>query len=182
MLMKNNVGAIFLLSTALLAYSCASKPAPVTPLAWSFGKDAIRLQLKSDPRLNLYDGVPHTLLLCMYQMTDPNAFNQLKEEKEGLPKLLECTRFDSSVASAKKQILQPGKEVTLSLDRAEGAKYVGIVGGYYLLQKEQAVRLFPIPIVEEEIDQLRRMKAIKPGFLDLQLYFGPQEIQQIKGK
>ena len=107
--MKKIVVLLLLLGVALFLCSCAKKTAPVTtvyrppepvappppppvvvmPTTWSFGKDAIRLYLKSDPRLNIYDGVPHTLLLCIYQMADPNAFNQLREEKDGLPKLLE---------------------------------------------------------------------------------------------
>jgi predicted component of type VI protein secretion system len=153
----------------------------VTPLVWSFGKDAIRLQLISDPGLNLYDGTPHTLLLCIYQMSDPNAFNQLTDEKDGLTKLLECTRFDSGVTSAKRQIMQPAERMSLFLDRAEGAKFVGIVGGYYLLQKEQSVRLFQVP-VEETVDWKERTKTVRPGLLNIYLYLGPQKIQEIKGK
>jgi predicted component of type VI protein secretion system len=200
--MKKIVVLILLLGAGLFLCSCAKKPVPVPtgykppepvsppppqpvvvmPTTWSFGKDAIRLYLKSDPRLNIYDGVPHTLLLCIYQMTDPNAFNQLREEKDGLPKLLECTRFDPSVASSRRQIMQPAKEVPLSLDRAEGAKYVGIVGGYYQLEKENSVRLFQVPVVEEFLDDKKQTKTMKPDVLNIRLYLGPQLIQEIKGK
>ena len=200
--MKKIVVLLLLLGVALFLCSCAKKTAPVTtvyrppepvappppppvvvmPTTWSFGKDAIRLYLKSDPRLNIYDGVPHTLLLCIYQMADPNAFNQLREEKDGLPRLLECTRFDPSVASSRRQIMQPAKEISLSLDRAEGAKYVGIVGGYYQLEKENSVRLFQVPVVEEFLDEKRQTKTMKPDILDIRLYLGPQLIQEIKGK
>jgi len=201
--MKKIAVILFLLGAVLFLYSCAPKPVPlppvfkpypeivtppppppviVMPTVWSFGKDAIRLQLKSDPWLNLYDGVPHTLLLCIYQMSDPNAFNQLREEKDGLPKLLECTRFDSSVASSRRHIMQPAKELTLSLDRAEGAKYVGIVGGYYQLEKENSVRLFQIPVKEKFLDEKKQTKTMKPDLLNIRLYLGPQLIQEIKGK
>ena len=200
--MKRIVLLILILGMVLFLCSCAKKTAPVTtvykppepvappppppvvvmPTTWSFGKDAIHLYLRSDPRLNIYDGVPHTLLLCIYQMANPNAFNQLREEKDGLPKLLECTRFDPSVASSRRQIMQPAKEIFLSLDRAEGAKYVGIVGGYYQLEKENSVRLFPIPVREEFLDEKRQTKTMKPDILNIQLYLGPQLIQEIKGK
>jgi type VI secretion system VasD/TssJ family lipoprotein len=200
--MKKILVILLLLGVALCLCSCAKKTAPVTtvykppepvappppppvvvmPTTWSFGKDAIQLHMKSDPRLNLYDGVPHTLLLCIYQMADPNAFNQLREEKDGLPKLLECTRFDSSVASSRRHIMQPAKELTLSYDRAEGAKYVGIVGGYYQLEKENSVRLFQIPVTEEFLDEKKQTKTMKPDLLNIRLYLGPQLIQEIKGK
>jgi len=198
--MKKLLIALIFLSMVFSIFACLSKrkippppaeppkreavpppPYVVTPLVWSYGKDAIRLELRSDPRLNLYDGIPHTLLLCVYQMSDPNAFNQLKDEKDGLPKLLECARFDSSVTSAKRHIMQPAEDKTLSLDRAEGAKYVGIVGGYYLLQKELSVRLFQVP-VEETINETERTKTTKPGLLHIKLYLGPQMIHEIKGK
>jgi predicted component of type VI protein secretion system len=141
---------------------------------WRYEKDAIRLHLKSDPQLNLYQRSPHTLVLCAYHLKDPNAFNQLLEEKEGLWKLLECGRFDPTVTNSKRVVIQPGQEMTEALDRPEGAKFFGLVAGYYLLQKERVVRLFPIPVVSE-----RRGNTLyqKPGVLNVNLYMGPQEIQ-----
>jgi len=169
----------------------AGKPAPVAPAPivekpeppkartqeaqWGYEKDAIRLRVKSDPQLNLYQRSPHTLVLCVYQLKDPNAFNQQLEEKEGLWKLLECGRFDPSVTHSKRVVIQPGQEVTELLDRPEGARYVGLVAGYYALQKERVVRLFPIPVVSEKKGN---MIFLKPGMLNIDLYMGPQEIQE----
>ncbi len=161
-----------LLSIFLFISSCG--PKVIIPPDWKYGKDEIRLRLKSDPQLNLYQGNPHTLVVCMYHLRDPNAFNQLVDEKEGLPKLLECSRFDPSVTNAKRFILHPGKELTESLDRPEGAKYVGLVAGYYNLKKEGVIRFFQIPIVEEK----KRGSIIqKPGVLSIDLYLGPHQIQ-----
>ena len=174
----------------------AGKPAPVppTPLPpkppeppvqpmrteeaeWRYEKEAIRLHLKSDPQLNLYQRSPHTLVLCVYHLRDPNAFNQLLEEKEGLWKLLECGRFDPSVTFSKRVVIQPGQELTELLDRPEGGKYVGLAAGYYLLQKERVVRLFPIPVISEKKGSTI---FLKPGRLNIDLYMGPQEIQDLK--
>jgi hypothetical protein len=146
-------------------------------VGWHYAKEAIRLHLKSDPQLNLYQRSPHTLMLCVYHLRDPNAFNQLVEEKEGLWKLLECGRFDPSVTFSKRVVVQPGQELTELLDRPEGAKYVGLVGGYYLLQKERAVRLFPIPVVSEKRGSTT---FLKPGLLNIDLYLGPQEFQDFR--
>lgn len=149
---------------------------------WKYEKEAIHLQLKSDSHLNLYQGSPSALLVCVYQLGDPNAFNQLKEEKEGLAKLLECSRFDPSVASSKRLTIQPGQDFKLSLDRAEGARYVGVVCGYYELQKERVVRLLPVPVLEETKGWLSKTRTVKPGLLTIGLYLGPQEIKDLKGK
>jgi predicted component of type VI protein secretion system len=158
-------------------------PPPEPPIVrtqeaeWRYEKDAVRLHLKSDPQLNLYQRSPHTLVLCVYHLRDPNAFNQQLEEKEGLWKLLECGRFDPSVTFSKRVVIQPGQELTELLDRPEGAKYIGLVAGYYLLQKERVVRLFPIPVASE-----RRGSTVflKPGMLNIDLFLGPQEIPDLR--
>jgi type VI secretion system VasD/TssJ family lipoprotein len=177
--MKKYIETFILLFSVMFICSCSSKPAIVLPPEWGYAKDAIRLHLKSDPQLNLYQGSPHTLLVCMYHLRDPNAFNQLVDEKDGLSKLLECSRFDPSVTNAKRLVIQPDKETTESLDRPEGAKYVGIVAGYYYLQKDRAVRFFPIPVVEE-----KKGNTIlsKPEVLNIDLYLGPQQLQEVRGK
>jgi len=169
--MKRNIMVLLILSLIFLVCSCG--PKVVIPPDWKYGKDEIRIHLKSDPQLNLYQGSPHTVVVCMYHLRDPNAFYQLVDEKDGLPKLLECGRFDPSVTNAKRFIINPSKELTESLDRPEGAKYVGIVAGYYTLKKEGTVRFLQIPVIEE-----KKSGSIvqKPGVLNIDLYLGPQQI------
>jgi predicted component of type VI protein secretion system len=95
----------------------------------------------------------------------------LADEKDGLSKLLECSRFDPSVTYSKRLIVQPNQEVKESLDRTEGAKYVGIIAGYYSLRKDNTVRTFQIPV----------SLFNNPKKLKIDLYLGPQEIREIKG-
>ncbi len=174
--MKREATILLFIFLILFFCSCAKV---VIPPDWKYGKGEILIHLKSDPQLNLYQGIPHTLVVCMYHLRDPNAFNQLVDEKEGLPKLLECTRFDPSVTFSKRLILEPGQVLTESLDRAEGAKYVGIVTGYYNLQKESTVRFYSVPVIEEKSETTILMK---PGILNIDLYLGPQQIQDLGGK
>jgi hypothetical protein len=115
----------------------------------------------------------------LYQLSDPNAFNQLSENEMGIGRLLACDRLDAGpqiqgVAIAKKLIVQPGEDQTFDLDRAEGAKYVGIVAGYYQMKKRQVVRLYAIPITEE---QQQGMLVIKQKPLKINLFLGPQGLQ-----
>ncbi len=177
--MKRFFGLILILVSAFAAFSCASKPAIVLPPEWVYAKNAIRVNLKGDPQLNLYQGTAHTLLVCVYSLRDPNAFTQLADEKDGIPKLLECGRFDASVTHAKRYVVQPGRDVVESVDRPEGAKYVGVVAGYYDLRKDRALRFFPIPVIQEKKGNTI---ASKPGVLDLNLTLGPQQIQDAGGK
>jgi len=168
--------------------SSAASPAPAgSPAAISytgaypFERGAVRIRLKADPRLNLFDATPHTLFLCVYHLRDPNGFNQVLDEADGISKLLECSRFDPAVTNTKKIFLQPGGEFTEAQDRPEGAKYVGLVAGYSTLRKEDCVRLYPVPIVEERIGWSIRKTAM-PGKLSIDLYLGPESIQEVRGQ
>jgi len=160
---------------ALLLWSCASKQLPPPGLEYQEG--AIKIRVKADPQLNLSNGKPHTLLVCIYQLKDPNALNQLASDQEGLYRLLECNLFDASVAGAKKLIIQPGQDTTFNLDRAEGARYVAVAAGYYLIQRERMVRLYEIPVVVEKKGIIKRSKRKKLGTLEIDLKLGSQQIQ-----
>ena len=147
---------------------------------YPYEEGAIRVHLKADPRLNLFEATPHTLFLCLYHLRDPNGFNQLLNETDGVGKLLDCSRFDPSVTNTRRIVVQPGGEVTETLDRPEGAKYVGLVAGYSNLRKEDSVRLYPVPIVEERIGWSIRKTAM-PGKLDIDLFLGPDSIRDVRG-
>lgn len=166
---------IFCIVTVALS-ACASQPLP--PPEWSYEKDAVRIHLKADPKLNFDDGLAHTLVVCIYQLKDPNAFNQLSEDTEGIYKLLECGLFDAGVATAKRLIVHPRQDVNIKLDRAEGAKYVAVVAGYYVLQKDRMIRLFDIPVVTETKGFIKRTKTSRPGMTDIQMELGPSQISK----
>jgi len=118
--------------------SDAAKSAP-----WR--EKSIDLGIKGDPRLNLYQNSSHALYICTCQLKDPNAFNQLIDEKGGVEKLLsECNRFDGSVAYTKRYVVQPDQLINDKQDHAEGARFMGIVAGYYSMKKENVTRLFTI--------------------------------------
>jgi type VI secretion system VasD/TssJ family lipoprotein len=138
---------------------------------WKYEKDAVRLHLQSDPNLNLFAGSPHTLILCVYHLRDPNAFHQTVDERDGLVKLLECSRFDPSVTYAKRFVVQPRQQLTETLDRAEGARYVAVVAGYSELRKDRVTRFYEIPVTAI---------SKRPDRLDIELYLGAQEIQALR--
>jgi type VI secretion system VasD/TssJ family lipoprotein len=165
--MKKNVEILFICSLLFLVFSCASTP------EYLYKEKAIALHLKSGPDLNLYDKKAHTLVLCVYQLRDPNAFNQLLDDEGGMSKLLACDRFDPGVTNSKRLVIQPDQDMTETLNRAEGTKYVGIVAGYYKSKRENMVRLKKVPIGII----LRSPKKMKLG-----LYLGSQSIQEFRGK
>jgi len=175
--MRNITGGFWL---ALLVLGGCSSPSalkdtlPRTPPDWTYRKQAIDLHLKADPQLNLFHQTPHTLLLCIYHLRDPNPFNQLRDEQDGLQRLLDCGRFDPSVVYSRRVVIQPGQELRESLDRPEGARQIAIAAGYFAMRKEAVTRSFPVPLAEE-----RRGEAVAqiPQQLKIELYLGPRELE-----
>ena len=163
------------LAVVFLVWSCAAKQ--LAPPESVYEKDAIKIHVKADRQLNLSEGRPHTLVVCVYQLKDPNGLNQLAGDEDGLYKLLECGLFDSTVAGAKRLIVQPGQDITFKLDRAQGARYVAVAAGYYRIEKERIVRVFEIPVVIEKKGFIKRSKLKKLGTLEIDLMLGPQQIK-----
>jgi len=158
----------------LLFCACASKPLPLPD--WNFEKAAITINLKADNRLNLNEEIPHTLLLCIYQLKDRNTFNRIAENQEGIYKLLECNLFDGSVTSVKRLIANPGQVMDFTLDRAEGTRYVAIVAGYYLLAKERMIRFYEVPVEIRKKGLIMKKKFQMPTLMDININLGPKQI------
>jgi type VI secretion system VasD/TssJ family lipoprotein len=167
------VFCLSLLLAGCLAGSAAT--APVTfPADWGYEKGAIQFHVKADRRLNLFNKTPHTLMLCMYHLRDPNSFNEFEQTRDGLQKLLECNRFDPSVVYARRMVIQPGQELSETMDRPDGARFVNIAAGYYSMQKDRVTRSYPV-----NVSVVRRGDALVQTTQKLlvDLYLGPNEIQ-----
>ncbi len=67
-----------------LLFGCSSVPKNVLqePPA---EPEAIVLNIKADSMLNQYNGEPHTLVLCVYQLSVPDVFKEMVKNDEGLP-------------------------------------------------------------------------------------------------
>jgi type VI secretion system VasD/TssJ family lipoprotein len=170
--------ALWIAGFLLTIAACASQPLP--PPDWKFEREAVRIHVFADDQLNLYEGTPHTLLLCVYQLKDPNEFNHLAGFREGLYQLLECDHYDATVATAARLIVHPGQDRHFTFDRAQDAKYIAVVAGYYSIQKEAIVRLIDIPVIIEKSGFLWRKKVQKPDSVYTELTLGPKQILMFK--
>jgi type VI secretion system VasD/TssJ family lipoprotein len=138
--MKRCGSVLALVSLLLLLCSCMG--APSTRHA---GEKAITLTLEAEKRLNVRSGEPHPVAVCVYQLRDPESFKGLTGSEDGLYRLLECAAYDSSVADARRIVVNPGAVREVSMDRAAGARFVGIVAGYYTVDRFRVVRFYSLP-------------------------------------
>ena len=171
---------VFSLFTAC-GTKAATDTAAVAPgkSVWSFAPEGIQIQYTADKMLNVFENEPHTLILAVYQLNNINAFNNLTKDIEGLKKLLQVQSFDSSVVGMNKLVVQPGEEKTVVLNRAEDAKWVGIIAGYYSLDPGQVNRLFNIPLITEKkgIYGFRTTES-RVGQMTIKLLLGPSALHE----
>lgn len=105
----------------------ASKPTKVDFVA---SPGALTVKYRASEELNCVDGQAHALLLVVYHLSDTAALEQLSGHEDGMRKLLEGERFDSSVKRVRKHYVQPGAKGELLFDRPEGGRFIAIVAGY----------------------------------------------------
>jgi len=142
----------------------------VTPPPVQYKKGGLTLNITADPQLNRYKSSPHTLLMCFYQLRDPNAFNQLADDPNSLGKLMECSKFDASVTYTKRFIIQPGQTFSEQRDLAEGTRFFGLAAGYYSQGTEKTTHL--APLATSMID----------SSINMNIELGPNEITRVTVK
>jgi type VI secretion system VasD/TssJ family lipoprotein len=145
-------------------------------LEWSYGKEAIRLDLQADPKLNIFDGESHTLVIGLVQLEEPNAFTALLADSAAVGRLLESGRGLPGMLVMDRYVVEPGRTRTLIFDRAQRTQYVGIVAGYYELDPLRNTRLFKMPIDIKSSGYVTTTRTATPAPLRLRLVLGAQRI------
>jgi len=133
-----------ILTLCFLITACGGKKPKPEP-KWEYKPQSIKISINADIMLNEFQGTSHALQLVFYQFDNINKFVELAEYRDGLKKLLKAQNFDSSVQAIKKIFIDPGEKNVLILDRAEKAKYIGIVAGYFDLVPGRSTYFSEIP-------------------------------------
>jgi type VI secretion system VasD/TssJ family lipoprotein len=167
---------IFFFTLLFLLPACAKDdPKP----EWKYGKDAINISFHAalDINTDAVHNTPHSLLIVIYQLKDINEFNRLAGYTDGLKKLLEAKVFDPSVMAMKKIFIEPGGARGLTLDRAEDARFVGIVAGYSHLIPERCRTVQNIEVETERHGLFKIWKNTKISLLGIKLFLRRDSIR-----
>lgn len=175
--MKKLITLIILLCSLVILSACGSKapPPPLPTPQWVFERESINMRIKANYLLNLNEGTPHTLMVGIYQLRNKYMFEQLASNTDGIYQLLDCEAFDSSVTTVKRLFIQPDQDITIVMDRLAGTKHVGIVAGYFVLQKDRMVRTINIPVIISD-----DRKSATAGELKLLVNLGSEQIAAIQ--
>lgn len=183
--MKNTNGTRLLAAAAMIAAlsGCSSQPPAPSPrkqaiaeVKWDFEKDAISIEIDADERLNEFENEAHTLLLGVYQMADPAIFYKMTTDSETMAASLERGTAGDGFVDLVRFVVTPGGRAVVNLDRAQKAKFVGLIAGYYLIDAPRAARLFEIPLTIDSKGVFSTTYAAAPATLALRLKFGPESL------
>ncbi|MFT5502958.1 MAG: type VI secretion system VasD/TssJ family lipoprotein [Gammaproteobacteria bacterium] len=145
-----------------LVVSCSSTPTELTveEEEWIYEVRAINLAIRAAADVNSVSGRPHSIAVGIFQMNDPNTFSGLAVTREGAVELLQKGKIDDTIVNFQLVTLRPGELKKISISRAQTAKYIGVINGYFKLNPKTDIKVFPIPV-----------RAIKRGLVEKTLAF-----------
>jgi len=157
-------------------FACSSTPTElvVEEQEWVYEVRAINLVIRAAADVNSVSGRPHSIAVGIFQMNDPNTFSGLSVTQEGAVELLQKGQIDDTVVNYQLITLRPGEQKKVSISRAQTAKYIGVVAGYFKLNPKTDTRIFEIPVRE-----------VKRGIIENALAFASlisDEAKAIPGK
>lgn len=172
------VWKVRLLAVVVVLVSVAGCAPVILQPDWGFEKEAVKVHVRADHRLNMYNGRAHTLYTCIYQLKSLNGLDQLAQDEAGIRQLLECRLFDDSVAAASSKVIHAGEHLTLILDRAEKARHLAIVAGYSAgLINDRVVRRHAYQTYKEREHFFKKEYRCVPCELNIELTLGPHQIE-----
>lgn len=179
------VVALAVASIALVLQGCAAANSAMggntvkqarAEVDWEPDKEGVLLEITAATDLNLYQNLPHTLLLTVFQMSDGAAFHKLVADPRQLARALESGQAGPAFLQLSRYVVSPGRRTLLALDRVQQTRYVGIVAGYYQLEAAAAARLFEVPLSVSSKGWFSTTYSAQPVQLAVRLQLGAQSI------
>jgi len=139
---------LLFLVLSLFVAACSSTPTElsVEEEKWTYEVRAVNMVLRASSDVNSVSGRPHSIAVGLFQMSDPNTFRGLSVTREGAVELLQKGKIDETIVDFQLLTMRPGEQKKVSISRAETAKYIGVIAGYFKLNPKTDVRIFPIPV------------------------------------
>jgi type VI secretion system VasD/TssJ family lipoprotein len=146
-----NLNVLVLACAVMFGLSaCVSAPPQliVAEEEWVYEVRAINMAIQAASDVNSVSGRPHSIAIGIFQMNDPNTFSALAVDQagpEGAFELLQKGRIDDSIVNFQLISMRPGEQKKISISRAQTAKYIGVIAGYFKLNPKTDVKIFKIP-------------------------------------
>lgn len=146
---------------------------------------AIGLETYSTSDLNLYDGKSHNLMICMYQLTDLNMFNNMislisSGDVSAMQKLLSCQKIDESVVTVQRIFVTTKQHKVRYFDREKDVKHVALVAGYNDNLSIENVIVRDVPIKYAKVGVIFKDEEFSVSQLNMRVFVGSKRIQDLR--
>jgi len=140
--------------------------------------DAIHFEIRADSQLNIYEGIPHSVPVCFYQLHHIDFLEKLMLNPDGINRLLECRAFHTSVARTYRLTIEPKDKKRIVMNREKDVKHIAVTAGYFMKENNQKIiQVYDIPVIAERPALIKSTEIVRPGPLNVKLTFGPEQIE-----
>ncbi|MBY7351240.1 type VI secretion lipoprotein TssJ [Escherichia ruysiae] len=132
-------------------YSEQDKMQAINNVDAPFGAGLLTFQISPDTQLNSLNDISNSCALLFLQASGKKTLQDLMNNPVLIRQFFSGSGKVDGILKVDKYIAMPGQEITLHIDRSEGAKYIGVIAGYYPFPGKQHMLLLDIPVdvVEE---------------------------------
>ncbi len=176
-------GAMIVLAGFGLLASCSSVHTEITPdnkiqkkVHWSFKKQGVTLDVSADLDLNLADKRPHTLVVGVMELRDPNAFLPLIQDPDRAMETLAAGKKRTGIIAMWRFIIPPGAHQLLTVDRMNHARYLGVIAGYSEYSSKQDIVLRPFPVTVRRSGVIFRSNDYRPAKTLVSIWLGSRHL------
>lgn len=166
-----------LLITVMLNACTAHKPA-LNANEWAYKPGAITINYVATNPLNVANQQSHTLMLAVVQTTSLQSIQHFLQTARGIGHFLEKDKSEDEAEHlfVHRYYVTPGERQQLHITRMAGMKFVTLIAAYNVLNPNQTVKIFDIPI-EGHVDGIEFWKRVyAPAPLNIHIHFGARGI------
>ncbi len=145
--------------------------------SWNYAANGIVLKVSTATDLNRYDNEAHSLVLAVVQTADSIPFYQLLDDVGGLEQVLQGGKPPSGILYVGRYAIEPARQVEIRLDRAQGARQVGLIAAFYGVAPSRTARLFNFPVEVEKSGLVVKDYVVRVSDAALTLKLGADSIE-----
>lgn len=107
---------------------------------------AITLNMVATPDLNTVNGLANSCTVLILQASTRSEFDDLIKDPERMKQLFLSAGGDKKQLSLDRYVMMPGQHSVLHIDRAERARYIAVLAGYYPEPGEEQTAILAVPV------------------------------------
>ncbi|MCW7762724.1 type VI secretion lipoprotein TssJ [Photorhabdus luminescens] len=115
-----------------------------------YASNAIRLKITAVPQLNVFNNMSNSCTILIVQAEKREQLDKLLANSALLRNLFAGTGATEQILQLDNYVMMPGQSVSLHIDRAEQARYIALIAGYYPAPDSTHTRVLSLPLRLEQ--------------------------------